>query len=56
MLVPILNLAREIYPLANTTIGKQKHKEHGLPPGSPEFWWKMCISAGFVLLGGLFAG
>ena len=37
--------------------GKHKgHQNHGLPPGSSEFWWKIIISSGFVLLGGLFAG
>jgi hypothetical protein len=37
--------------------GKHKgHGNHGLPPGSSEFWWKIMISSAFVLLGGLFAG
>ena len=26
------------------------------PPGSPQFVWKLCFSAGLVLLGGVFAG
>lgn len=41
--------------MVDEAVGKKKHRE-GLPPGSPEFWWKICISAVFVLLGGLFAG
>ncbi|KAI0700473.1 hypothetical protein BC835DRAFT_1502579 [Cytidiella melzeri] len=32
------------------------HGKHGLPPGSPDFWWKIFISSAFVLLGGMFAG
>ncbi|KAI0089975.1 hypothetical protein BDY19DRAFT_941710 [Irpex rosettiformis] len=34
----------------------QGHQNHGLPPGSSEFWWKIVLSSAFVLLGGLFAG
>lgn len=26
------------------------------PVGSPQFWWKMFMSMGLVLLGGAFAG
>ncbi|GJE92114.1 DUF21-domain-containing protein [Phanerochaete sordida] len=57
MLVPIINLAKQVYPVVlkvNGTVGHQKEK--GLPPGSSEFWWKIAISSVFVLLGGLFAG
>ncbi|KIP08564.1 hypothetical protein PHLGIDRAFT_69148 [Phlebiopsis gigantea 11061_1 CR5-6] len=54
MLIPLLNLAREIYPLIEEA--KKKKNREGLPPGSPEYWWKICLSVGFVLLGGLFAG
>ncbi|EKM60645.1 uncharacterized protein PHACADRAFT_246679 [Phanerochaete carnosa HHB-10118-sp] len=57
MLVPIINLAKQVYPaVVNGTVGKQKSPEKGLPPGSSEFWWKIGISSVFVLLGGLFAG
>lgn len=57
MLLPVINLAKQVLPaVANGSAGHQKSPEKGLPPGSPEFWWKICISSGFVLLGGLFAG
>ena len=57
MLPPVINLAKQVLPaIANGSAGHQKSPEKGLPPGSPEFWWKICISSGFVLLGGLFAG
>lgn len=29
---------------------------HGEPVGSQRFWWKIAVSAVFVLLGGVFAG
>lgn len=32
------------------------HGNHGLPPESPEFWWKILLSACLVLAGGVFAG
>lgn len=57
MLVPIINLAKQVYPaVVNGAAGKEKSPEEGLPPESSEFWWKIFISAVFVLLGGLFAG
>ena len=30
--------------------------EPGEQPGSPEFWYKLVISIGLVLAGGVFAG
>ncbi|KAH9927409.1 uncharacterized protein BXZ73DRAFT_48824 [Epithele typhae] len=30
--------------------------EHGEEPGSPEFWYKLVVSIGLVLAGGVFAG
>ena len=30
--------------------------EPGKEPGSPEFWYRVIISVGLVLLGGVFAG
>jgi metal transporter CNNM len=56
MLIPVFNLAREMVPLLKKPVDDSNNGEEGLPPGSPEFWWKLGISAGFVLLGGLFAG
>lgn len=30
--------------------------KHGEEPGSPEFWWKISLSAVLVVAGGVFAG
>ena len=30
--------------------------EKGEPPGSSAFWYKLIVSVGLVLLGGVFAG
>lgn len=30
--------------------------EKPAPIGSPQFWWKIVVSMGLVLLGGAFAG
>ncbi|KAI0809194.1 hypothetical protein BC629DRAFT_1580488 [Irpex lacteus] len=49
--------ASPLFALEEDGHGKHKgHQNHGLPPGSAEFWSKIIVSAVFVLLGGLFAG
>lgn len=42
------------FALTNTTHVPTGGKE--APKGSPEFWWKLTISMGLVLAGGVFAG
>ncbi|KAG6909584.1 hypothetical protein DXG01_016623 [Tephrocybe rancida] len=46
-------LARMV--LASPMRALSKHR-HVAEPGTPEFWWKITISAGLVLAGGVFAG
>ena len=59
MLLPIMlsgahsiGLAPNLSEYINTTKG---HHE-GEPPGSPAFWYKVLLSIGLVLAGGVFAG
>ncbi|KAI0258675.1 DUF21-domain-containing protein [Gloeopeniophorella convolvens] len=40
----------------STVAGPGEADKTGEPVGSPNFWWKVIISAGLVLLGGVFAG
>lgn len=59
ILVPILNAVNSVYstPLVDNLLHKElPGGKDGLPKGSSEFWWKMVMSAGLVLAGGLFAG
>ena len=37
-------------------MGKGEADEPETPPGSPDFVWKLVLSVGLVLLGGVFAG
>lgn len=43
-------------PFMFTSVATREHAPKGEPVGSPEFWWKMAISAALVLGGGVFAG
>ena len=37
-------------------IAGKKADEPEAEPGSPQFFWKLLLSVGLVLLGGVFAG
>lgn len=44
------------YPFTETPyLGVMKHNP-GEKVGSPEFWWRIFLSACLVLLGGVFSG
>ncbi|KAI0344006.1 DUF21-domain-containing protein [Trametopsis cervina] len=62
-LVTLFSIVCRVYasPLFKDTDPETPHKKHGhgnhgLPPGSSEFWWKIVISTALVLAGGMFAG
>lgn len=55
MLIPILkaSLRPVIAQYINANASPEQPQE---PIGSANFWWKMVVSLGLVLLGGVFAG
>ncbi|KAK7688001.1 hypothetical protein QCA50_008371 [Cerrena zonata] len=56
MLIPLITSAVRYANGSPYSVLNAPHKEHGEAPGSPEFWSKVLLSIGLVLLGGVFAG
>lgn len=56
----LLSFALLAFTLAHASpalsVNELPTNEEGEPPGSSSFWYKLIISIGLVLLGGVFAG